>query len=105
MDDKIIVRIDADFKEIIPEFLNNRRQDIATIETCLDEKDYETIRVIGHSMKGSGASYGFRQITEIGKAIEDGAKKISDQIIEQNTQELSEFMDNLHVEFIEDSDE
>ena len=105
MNGNIIVKIDADLKEIIPEFLKNRRQDIASIEAGLKEKNYEAIRVLGHSMKGSGASYGFHFISEIGKAIEDGAKAKSDRVLVQKKIELINFLDKLRVEFIPDSGE
>jgi len=100
MDDKIIVRIDADLEDIVPGFLKNRRQDILSIETCLNEKDYEAIQILGHSMKGAGTSYGFPFISEIGKAIEDAAKTGSDRIIAAKNLELRDFLERIRIEFI-----
>ena len=38
---------------------------------ALEQSDLETVRVLGHSMKGSGASYGFEGLTTIGASLED----------------------------------
>lgn len=100
MDDNIIVRVDADLKEIVPGFIQNRRQDIVAMETFLYEKNYEAIRLLGHSMKGAGTSYGFHFISEIGKAIEAAAKAGSAQIIAQKKTELKDFLDGVQIEFV-----
>ncbi len=73
-DEKIIARVDAELKELIPGFLENRHKDVQSILKALDQDDYETARILGHSMKGSGAGYGFDPITDIGRLIEQAAK-------------------------------
>ena len=72
-ENKIVVKIDEDLEELIPGYLENRHHDIAKIKTALEEGDYETIRILGHGMKGSGSGYGFEQISEIGSNMEQAA--------------------------------
>ncbi|MGI6366144.1 MAG: Hpt domain-containing protein [Bacillota bacterium] len=71
--DKFVVRIDAELEDLIPGYLDNRREDIRQIEQCLEKGDFETIRRLAHRMKGSGGGYGFDRITEIGAAMEQAA--------------------------------
>jgi HPt (histidine-containing phosphotransfer) domain-containing protein len=73
--EKIIVHVDPDLEELIPGYLSNRKKDIAAIRDALVNKDLDRIRIIGHSMKGSGRGYGFEAITEIGMLIEVAAKE------------------------------
>lgn len=73
VDNKIIVHIDPDIAELIPGFLQNRRNDVVTIRKLLEARDFKAIRIIGHSMKGAGGGYGFDPITEYGAAIESSA--------------------------------
>jgi hypothetical protein len=42
--EKTVVRIDPDLADLIPGFLENRRKDIASIMSALEQGDYETIR-------------------------------------------------------------
>jgi len=72
--EKIIVHVDPDLEELIPGYLTNRKNDIAAIHDALGSNDLDKIRIIGHSMKGSGRGYGFEEITEIGMLIESAAK-------------------------------
>ena len=51
---RILVQIDPDLKEIVPGFLENRRRDLNTLEGCLQQQDLETVRLLGHRMKGDG---------------------------------------------------
>ncbi|HPP05833.1 MAG TPA: Hpt domain-containing protein [Syntrophorhabdaceae bacterium] len=96
-DEKITVKIDADLKELIPGYLNNRQLDIKNIITSLEKGDYETIRIIGHSMKGSGGGYGFDLITELGRAIEQAAKEKDDDLIKAKVEELKEYLGKIEI--------
>lgn len=71
--EKIIIHVDSDLKDLIPGYLENRRKDIESIIEALKQSDFETIRILGHSMKGSGAGYGFDAITHIGDSFEQAA--------------------------------
>ena len=73
MAEEKIVYVDPDLEDLIPDFLENRRNDVVVISRLLDEGEMDEIRRLGHSMKGSGGGYGFYEITEIGKAIEEAA--------------------------------
>ncbi|MBW2038433.1 MAG: Hpt domain-containing protein [Deltaproteobacteria bacterium] len=85
---KIIVHVDPEIEDLIPGFLENRRNDVKTLQEALTKGDYETIRILGHSMKGSGGGYGFDAITEIGRSLEDAAKT-------KNTEETRRWVDEL----------
>ncbi len=103
--EKIIVRIDPDLEELIPEYLKNRRKDIETIIRLLkdgvfeDFFDFEDIRILGHSMKGSGGGYGFDRIGEIGKSIEDAAKTKDRETIKSCVDELSSYLNRVEICF------
>lgn len=52
---KVLVRVDPDLADLIPGFLENRRRDMGRIWEALARNDYETIRILGHSMEGEAA--------------------------------------------------
>ncbi len=98
-DDKIIVQIDAEFEELIPKFLDNRHKDVALMVAALDHGDYERIRLLGHSMKGTGAGFGFEAIGEIGAQIEQAAKDGDAEQIRRSVNVLSAYLERVEVVF------
>jgi len=89
---KIIVHVDPDLEDLIPGYLANREKDIAAIHTALEKNDLDTIRIIGHSMKGSGGGYGFETITDIGMMMEKAAKEGRDEDIRLQVKRLEDYM-------------
>jgi len=96
-DGKILVRVDPDLSDLIPGFLDNRRKDISAIREALERGDFETVRILGHSMKGAGGGYGFDAITDIGAALEQAAKNADREEIRKQIDELSTYLDRVEV--------
>lgn len=96
---RITIRIDADLSDLIPGYIENRRNDIGAMRAALEQGDFETIRVLGHGMKGSGGGYGFEAITEMGRSLEQAAKNGDIDGIQQQVTELSAYIDHLHIIF------
>ncbi|MBL8220732.1 MAG: response regulator, partial [Bryobacterales bacterium] len=57
-----------------PAYLNKRRQEVPLILELLAQADYERIATLAHNLKGTGAAYGFPQISVIGAEMEAAAK-------------------------------
>lgn len=100
--EKIVVKVDADLEDLIPGFLENRKEDISTLQKAVTEGNFETIRVLGHSMKGAGGGYGFDQISVIGAQIEEAAVEQDGEKILQNAEQLKHYLERVTVVFEED---
>ncbi len=96
--EKIIVQVDPDLEELMPRYFENRRKDILAIDSALKAGDYETIRALGHSMKGSGGGYGLDAITEFGMLIEQAANKGDSAGVAEALARLSDYL--LRVEVV-----
>jgi len=94
---KIVVIVDEDLQDLIPGYLENRLKDIEAIRAALAQGDYEAIRSIGHKLKGSGGGYGFDQITEIGRSMEDAAKIGHGEEILRQTETLKSYLERVEV--------
>lgn len=70
MEDKIVVHVDSEILELIPGFMENRRKEIGQLRADLAERRFEAVRVVGHTLAGAGSSYGFDDITRIGRELE-----------------------------------
>jgi nitrogen-specific signal transduction histidine kinase len=94
---KVVIHADPEIADLIPKFLLNRQKDILAIELALAQNDFETIRMLGHSMKGAGGGYGFNGVTEIGKNLEEAAKEENLDLIRKGVFDLAEYLRNVEV--------
>jgi PAS domain S-box-containing protein len=96
-----VAYVDSDLKDLIAGYLEGRHKDIDSILSAVDKGEYESIRVLGHTMKGTGGSYGFDVITNLGKSIEFAAKGKNPDEIKKSVHELKEYLNNVKIVFEE----
>lgn len=95
----ILVRADRKFADLIPGFLEHRRQDVTVMKAALEHDDFETVATLGHGMRGAGGSYGFPAITDIGAALEQAATDVDRDGSQKWVAELSSYLDRVEVSF------
>lgn len=91
------VHIDPVLRPLIPGYLAKRKEDVARLCQALAAEDWEHIRVIGHSMKGSGGSYGLDRITVLGTALEDAAHARDESAAQRVIDDLEDFVANVRL--------
>jgi HPt (histidine-containing phosphotransfer) domain-containing protein len=94
---KIKVTVDKDLEELIPDFLEMTKTDIGAMQTALAAGDFETVRRLGHTLKGSGAGYGFTEVTALGAKIEQLAKSSAGDDIKPLIAELGNYLERVEV--------
>jgi HPt (histidine-containing phosphotransfer) domain-containing protein len=57
-------------QELVPDYLAARKEEVGKMMELLAASDFERLRVLSHSLKGSGASFGFAELTRIGGTLE-----------------------------------
>ncbi len=95
--EKNIVVVDPDLEELIPGYLDKRIRDVQSILEAWECADFETIRLLAHSMRGSGGGYGFDAITDIGRSMELAAKDGNREEIRKWAQELQVYLERVEV--------
>ena len=95
----IKVFVDRDLEDLIPGFMANRKRDIEKIDNALAVDDFETIRIVGHSMKGSGGGYGFDYVSELGSRIEQAAMTRDVSSIRSANEDLRAYLPQIEVVF------
>ncbi len=70
-------------------YVENLKERTAVLVESLKVHNFNEISMIGHSMKGSGSSYGFKEITQLGLELEVASKN-------QNLSELNNLIDRLN---------
>lgn len=94
------VQVESDLEELIPGFMKNRYLDVEKIENLLQKEDFDAIELVGHTMKGNGAGYGFEEISEFGKAIEEAATEKQSLVIRKLLTDLSSYLDHIDIEYV-----
>jgi HPt (histidine-containing phosphotransfer) domain-containing protein len=96
-DRPFIVHPDPDLVDLIPTFLQHRHDDVVRVTEAVAAGDSETVRSIGHSMKGSGGGYGFDGLTEIGGALEDAGRDGDLEAAARSLDHLAAYLKNVEV--------
>jgi len=92
------IKIQESIKDIVPAYIENRRSDIEKIYNALEAGDISIIETLAYKMKGSGTSYGFERISQLGRQIELSAKDNDRDKIRLNVRELELFLENIQHE-------
>ncbi|KPA09060.1 multi-sensor hybrid histidine kinase [Candidatus Magnetomorum sp. HK-1] len=82
------VDIQEGIAELIPFFIESTQKDLEQIKTAINENDLQTVRRIGHSLKGSSGAYGQEGIGQIGESIETAALSGENNLINAHIDEL-----------------
>jgi histidine phosphotransfer protein HptB len=77
MHDDIVISIDPDLLPVLPEYLRLVADDLARAEAAIAAGDRPSVRTVGHNIKGSGASFGMRALSEMGAQLEGSAAEAS----------------------------
>lgn len=83
-----VARVPSDLEDLVPKYLERLKEDLARAKTALRAPDLPSIQTFGHKSAGSGGSYGFAEVSRLGREIERLAKA-------QQVLELSKVLDDL----------
>ncbi|HAS90041.1 MAG TPA: Hpt domain-containing protein [Desulfovibrio sp.] len=101
MSEKILVQVDEDLEAIMGRYLEIRQKELTELEEAVAQENFETIRLLGHRLKGTGSSYGLDELTRLGTLIEDKAMEQDMSGVPDYTAEIKHFLTYLDIEFIE----
>ncbi|MFQ6115286.1 MAG: Hpt domain-containing protein [bacterium] len=73
-------------------FVTNLAERHAVLLRALQSQNFREMEFIGHNLKGSGSSYGFDEISQLGKEIEIASKTQNLEKLEELIHRLDEFL-------------
>ncbi len=89
---QIRIHIPAGFEEVAPRYLADRKSEVAVSARALATSNFEQIRTLAHNWKGTGSSYGFAELTALGAAIEDSARRQDSVALKTQLAELEKYL-------------
>lgn len=79
--------------KLLRKYFLDLAQKIDLLIEYLEDRNMKEIRKIAHQLKGSGQSYGFRHITEVGAALNSCAKREDYLRLEQLIHDLDDYIE------------
>jgi signal transduction histidine kinase/HPt (histidine-containing phosphotransfer) domain-containing protein len=92
---EVLNNVDRTTRPLLPRYLAARRADIGLMNTALQRGDATVIQTLGHNMKGSGASYGLVQVTQLGDDLEMAAMRKDWDTIAERLQVLEDLLERI----------
>ncbi len=87
--------LDPSIAMLVPRFLKNMGKELTTLQVAQNVEDYPTLQRIGHNLNGTGGSFGFPRITELGARIEQAAKDRAIEEIRHAIDELGRYLEQV----------
>lgn len=98
--DKVIIEIDEDLKDLVPQFIENRKKDIVTLQNLVANNEFDSIAQLSHKIKGAAAGYGFKNLSDLAAKMEVAAKENNHQTANQLAQDIENHFSNIEVRYI-----
>lgn len=99
MDGRIVVQVPAGItRELVTGYLSRCRGGLPNLKAAVEHADFESARISGHRMKGSGGAYGIPKLTELGASIEQASKAQDGSALQNAIAELEEYLGRLAVD-------
>ena len=93
----LTVRPEADLEDLIPDFMNNRRADLAQIQEAMTNKDFTFIKRLGHTLKGISRPYGFVYLETLSKRLEQAGESQDLNQVQALYDEIKYYLDNVQI--------
>lgn len=69
-----VVHVPEELASLVPKYLDRVREDLRRARASLPAGDLSVCEVVGHKMAGTGGSYGFHRLTDLGRKLEAEAR-------------------------------
>jgi HPt (histidine-containing phosphotransfer) domain-containing protein len=99
--EKFIAQVDVALCDLIPGFLEHKRDDTRKILSGISGEiiEFDAVAGIGHKLKGEGGSYGLDPISLYGAQIEQAARNHDTEAIRRYTHELATYLDSVQIQY------
>lgn len=89
--------VDPFAKRLLVRYLGRREADLESLRSALAGNDFETIRVKGHNLYGSGGAYGLDRISELGDSLETAAEAKDEDAIAKHIDALESYVRKIRI--------
>ena len=84
-------------QELSPRYIAVRKQEVVDMMELLAASDFERLGILSHSLKGSGGTFGFPELTQFGASLEHHAKQADAVSFARELGRLKEYLQRFDV--------
>ena len=88
--------VNSDLNELRRGYLSSLNEKLSVLKDAAATQDYAAVVRLGHQLKGSGRSYGFPEISELGRRIEQVGLDHRAALLESIIAEFRELKETLN---------
>ena len=93
------IRLDPKIKKLIPNFLENKRNEAKRLIRTIDTGDMEELRKQSHTVKGTSWMYGFQELGDLCLSLEQAARDRDSNRAYQLASEIQTYLDNIEISY------
>jgi len=82
--------------DAIKKYLTRRQQDLEVCQQALASRDFSRLEMVGHKIKGNGASFGYPELSQLGEVLEESAKCQNQTLAEESIRRFKDWMSHQH---------
>ena len=94
-----VVWLEKDLEQLVTRFLKRKRSELILMREAVAASDFETVRRLGHDLKGAGEGFGFPELSILGAKLELAAKAHDAEQIVVHTATMERYLGRLQVRF------
>ena len=95
--ENIIIQVHPRIGDIVDSYLEHRHRDIDVLLEALDRGAFDRIKHLAHDLVGTGGSFGFEEMSLIGRSLETAAEKRDTEEIKILVGDLAEYLSRVEV--------
>ncbi len=92
-----VVRPDPDLADLIPSFMQNRKNELEELKQARSRNDYEFIRRMSHTWKGIARPYGFIHLETLSRSLEEAGERENATDVERIINEIADYIENVRI--------
>jgi HPt (histidine-containing phosphotransfer) domain-containing protein len=92
-----VVRPDPDLADLIPSFMQNRKNELEELQQARSRNDYEFVRRMSHTWKGICRPYGFIHLETLSKSLEEAGEREDAGDVGRIMDEMASYLENVRI--------
>ncbi len=80
---------------LVPAYIARCTENVVAMREAIRQKDFETVTILGHNLRGSGGGFGFQTITDFGANLEQASSSKDNEGVSKLLEELSVYLANV----------
>ncbi len=93
----IVIQVNPRIGDIVDSYLEHRNRDVDSLLDALDRGEFDHIRHLAHDLVGTGGSFGFEDMSLIGRSLESAAINRETEEIKLLVEDLAEYLSRVEI--------